>query len=129
MKKLFTLALLALSFNASAGCLVAGDYRTADGNINRIVLTNKGTYVAQSITVADSLAPMVKTEYTGTYKVYPGCFAILTRDNKDDDHHNKPDKPKSIFIAFSDFGKLKDGRPIANVGLSDKFTMVRTFKK
>lgn len=134
MKKLFSLglfimAICTMSFNASALCLVSGEYRTANGDISRIVLTNKGTYVAQSVAVADGLAPVLKTEYTGTYKVYPGCFAVLTQDSKDDDHHDKSDKPKTTFVAFSDFGKLKDGRPVANVGLADKFTMVRAFRK
>ena len=134
MKKLFILglfiiALCATSFNASALCIVAGDYRTADNGVSRIILTVKGTYTKQSVTVADKLAPVMKTEETGTYKLYPGCFAKLTKDSDNDDKWEKSNEYKSVFVAFSDFGKLKDGRPVANVGLSNKFTIVRTFRK
>lgn len=136
MKKLFKLglfiiALCAISFNASALCVVAGDYRTADDGVSRVILTTKGDYTKQSVTVADKLSPVLITEETGTYQLFPGCFAKLTAASKDDDndHDDKSDKSKSTFIAFSDFGRLKDGRPIANVGLSDKFTMVRAFRR
>jgi len=133
MKKLFKLglfiiALCAISFNASALCLVSGEYRTAaNDDVSRLVLRPNGTYQAQSVTVSD-LAPVYKTEETGKYKVFPGCFAKLTKDGGDDDKGGKSDKEKSVLVAFSDFSVVK-GRAVPNVGLSDKFTMVRTFRK
>jgi hypothetical protein len=125
---LFIIALCAISFNASALCLVSGEYRTAANNdVSRVLLRPNDTYVAQSVTVSD-LAPVYKTEETGTYKVFPGCFAKLTKNSNNDDNGKKSDKEKSVFVAFSDVSIVK-GRVVPNVGLSDKFTMIRTSRK